>query len=198
MFYAVGLAVAGAAMLGVLPALKATGSRVQAQLRNLGSGGSTLRFGRVWSAAMIGQVALTVIVLPPAMGIATEGIRDRVLRARFPAEEYLAVRIELDRDAGPRGRVRHCVRREARACLRGAGEPARAGAGHRGHYLRRACPGWKSRCGKPKRRSPRSDAGANDTRCGRSRRPRVLRGIRSGGCYRPRFSHRGPHGTRER
>ena len=47
-FYAVGLAVAGAAMLGVLPALKATGSRVQAQLRNLGSGGSTLRFGRVW------------------------------------------------------------------------------------------------------------------------------------------------------
>jgi predicted permease len=99
-FYAVGLAVAAAAILGVLPALKATGRHVQAQLTNLGSGGSTLRFGRVWMAAMIGQVALTVIALPPALGIAGEGIRDRVRRSQFPTDEYLAVRIEVDREAG--------------------------------------------------------------------------------------------------
>jgi putative ABC transport system permease protein len=98
--YAAGLAVAGAAILGVLPALKATGSRVQSQLANLGSGGSTLRFGRVWTAVMIGQVALTVIVLPPAMGIAGEGLRDRVIRGRFPTTEYLAVSLELDRETG--------------------------------------------------------------------------------------------------
>ena len=47
--YAAGLTVAGAALLGVLPALKVTGSHVQAQLRNLGAGGSTLRFGWVWT-----------------------------------------------------------------------------------------------------------------------------------------------------
>jgi predicted permease len=99
-FYAMGLAVIAAAMLGVMPALKATGARMQSQLQNLGSGGSTLRFGRVWATAMIMQVALTVIVIPPAIGIATEGVRDRVIRARFPVEDYIAVRLELDRDAG--------------------------------------------------------------------------------------------------
>jgi putative ABC transport system permease protein len=99
-FYAMGLAVVAAAILGVMPALKATGARMQSQLQNLGSGGSTLRFGRLWATAMIMQVALTVVVIPPAIGIATEGVRDRVIRARFPVEDYIAVRLELDRDAG--------------------------------------------------------------------------------------------------
>jgi putative ABC transport system permease protein len=96
--YAAGLTIAGAAILGLLPAVKATGPHVQAQLRNLGAGGSTLQFGWVWTTAMIAQVALTVICLPPAMGIAQEAMRDRVIRERFPAEEYLAVRVGLDRE----------------------------------------------------------------------------------------------------
>lgn len=99
-FYAAALTIAGA-LLGIAPALKATGSRVQSQLRNLGAGGSTLRFGWVWTRVMIGQVALTVICLPPAMGISHEAIRDRVIRGRFPAEQYLAVRVDLDREASP-------------------------------------------------------------------------------------------------
>jgi putative ABC transport system permease protein len=97
--YAVVLTIVGAAIIGALPAIKATGLHVQAQIRNLGSGGSTLRFGRVWTTALIGQVALTVICIPPAMGISEEAIRDRWIRARFPAERYLAVRLDLDRDA---------------------------------------------------------------------------------------------------
>ena len=44
--YAIVLAITSAAILGVLPAIKATGINVQAQLRNLGAG-STLRFGGV-------------------------------------------------------------------------------------------------------------------------------------------------------
>ena len=98
--YAAGLAVAAAALLGILPALKATGAQMQGQLRNLGSGGSTLRFGGVWTTAMIVQVALTVMGIPPAIGIAGEAVRDRLIRARFPAGEYLAVPIELDRASG--------------------------------------------------------------------------------------------------
>ena len=98
--YAAGLALGAAAILGVLPALKAAGSHVQAQLGNLGTGGSTLRFGRVWSAAMITKVSLTVICIPPAIGIATEAVRDPMVRAEFPADQYLAVRFELDRDVG--------------------------------------------------------------------------------------------------
>ena len=99
--YAAALAVASAAILGILPALKATGARVQGQLKNLGAGGSTLRFGRVWTTVMVAQVALTVICIPPAMGITEEAMRDRVIRKRFPAEDYLAVRIELDRETTP-------------------------------------------------------------------------------------------------
>lgn len=99
--YAAGLAVAAAAMLGILPALKATGPHVDSQLRNLGSGRSTLQFGGAWSTAMIVQVALTVLAIPPAMGVAGEAVRDRIIRAQFPADQYLAVPIELDRPSGP-------------------------------------------------------------------------------------------------
>ena len=99
--YAAALTIVGAAFLGALPGLKATGSQVQTQLRNLGAGGSTLRFGWVWTTVMIVQVALTVICIPPAMGMAHEALRDRRIRERFPAEEYLAARIGLDREAAP-------------------------------------------------------------------------------------------------
>lgn len=100
-FYAALLAVGGAAMLGVLPALKATGTRVHTQLKTAGSSGSTLRFGGIWTTAMIAQVALTVICIVPAKGISEEALRDRMIRARFPAEEYLSLRIELDRETAP-------------------------------------------------------------------------------------------------
>ena len=99
--YAALLAVSAAALLGVLPGLKATGSRVQGQLKNLGAGGSTLRFGGVWTTAMIAQVALTVICIPPAIEITRESLRDRVIRDRFPSEQYLAASLELDRDTVP-------------------------------------------------------------------------------------------------
>ena len=97
--YAAVLTTVAAGLLGVLPALKATGAHAHAQLRNLGSGGSTLRFGWVWTSVMIAQVALTVICIPPAWGISEESIRDRRIRAQFPAENYLAARVALDQDA---------------------------------------------------------------------------------------------------
>lgn len=97
--YAAGLTAIGAAILGVLPAIEVTRAHVQGQLKNLGAGGSTLRFGGVWTTAMIAQVAFTAICLPPAMGITWESMRDRMIRGKFPANQYLAVRIGLDRDA---------------------------------------------------------------------------------------------------
>lgn len=101
--YAALLTVAGAALLGVLPALKVTGTGLQAQLRNLGAGGSTLRFGWGWTTVMILQVALTVICIPPAMGITTEALRDRKIREQFPGEQYLAARVGVDREASAAG-----------------------------------------------------------------------------------------------
>ena len=62
-------------MLSILPALKATRARVQPHLANSGSGGATLRFGRVWTTAMIAQVALTAIGIPGAMESASQVMR---------------------------------------------------------------------------------------------------------------------------
>jgi predicted permease len=101
--YAAVLTTAGAAMVGILPAVKATGSHVQAQLRNLGAGGSTLQFGWVWTAAMFFQITVTVLCIPVAMEIAGETVRDRGIRSQFPAEQYLAARVAMDREpaSGP-------------------------------------------------------------------------------------------------
>jgi putative ABC transport system permease protein len=95
--YASGLAVVSAAMLSLLPALKATGARVQSRLANLGTAGATLRFGRVWTTAMIAQVALTAIGIPVAMESVSQAMRKLTIRAEFPSREYLAARIDVDR-----------------------------------------------------------------------------------------------------
>ena len=95
--YAGGLAVVGAAMLSLLPALKVTRARLQPHLANLGTGGATLRFGRVWTGAMIVQVALTAIGIPVALESVSQTMRKLQIRAHFPSREYLAARIDVDR-----------------------------------------------------------------------------------------------------
>jgi putative ABC transport system permease protein len=100
MLYAGGLAVAGAVMLSLLPALRVTRTRLQSHLMNLGAGGSTLRFGRVWTTAMIAQVALTAIAIPTGIEGASQAIRRVRIHAQFPSHEYFAARLELDRPAG--------------------------------------------------------------------------------------------------
>lgn len=93
--YAGGLAVVSAAMLSVLPALKVTRARLQPHLANLGSGGATLRFGRVWTGAMIVQVALTTIGIPGALESVNQTMRKVLTRAQFPSREYVAARIDV-------------------------------------------------------------------------------------------------------
>ena len=95
--YAGVLAVVSAAMLSVLPALRVTRARVQPHLANLGSGGATLRFGRVWTGAMIVQVALTAIGIPAALESVNQTMRKVQTRAQFPSREYLAARIDVGR-----------------------------------------------------------------------------------------------------
>ena len=82
--YAGGLAVAGAVMVSLLPALRVTRTRLQSHLTNLGAGGSTLRFGRVWTTAMIAQVALTAIAIPVGIEGASQAIRRVRIHAQFP------------------------------------------------------------------------------------------------------------------
>jgi len=95
--YAGGLAVVCAAMLSILPALRVTRARLQTQLSNRGTGGATLRFGRVWTGVMIAQVALTAIGIPAAMEDVNQAMRQLNVHAAFPSREYLAARIDVDR-----------------------------------------------------------------------------------------------------
>ncbi len=115
--YAGGLAVAGAAMLSLLPALRVTRTRLQPHLMNLGAGGSTLRFGRVWTTAMIAQVALTAIAIPSGIEGASQAMLRIRIHAQFPSHEYLTARLELDRPTGE-GTTSAFEERRARAYAR--------------------------------------------------------------------------------
>jgi putative ABC transport system permease protein len=68
------LAIIAAAIVGVLPALKATGKRLQQGLQQFSSRGSAMQLGRTWSALIVLQVAGAVAALPAAILFAEETI----------------------------------------------------------------------------------------------------------------------------
>ena len=90
-----GLAVAGAAMCGLVPALQATG-----RLARLGAGAlagrTSVRLGTTWTTLVIAQVAFSVGVLPLAAELAWGTARTGVLGPGFAAEEFATARIALE------------------------------------------------------------------------------------------------------
>lgn len=92
--YAAGLAVLGGAVVGVVPALKATRSRVHANLQELGTAGSAVRLGRSWTVLIVAQVAVAVVGIPFA-ATAIRGIRVSVA-PRFATSEFLVARLFID------------------------------------------------------------------------------------------------------
>ena len=103
--YALLLALVAAAMIGLLPALKATGASVQRGLQGITSTGGTMNFGGIWSFIVGAQVACTLLFVPAAVGIFTNSLHDQSRRAAFPAERYLTFRLRMDNEAlaGERG-----------------------------------------------------------------------------------------------
>src|SRR5688572_19678898 len=92
---AIGLTVAGAAVAGIMPALKITrGMGHRLKQTTAGSGG--LQFGGVWTVVIVAQVAATVIF--PAVVYMEQfllrGVQD--FDPGFANEQYLAVQIERD------------------------------------------------------------------------------------------------------
>jgi predicted permease len=98
--YAMGLAVLAAFIVGVVPALLATGQRLQSTLRQMG-GATGLQLGRTWTALIVVQVAIAVAVLPPVVGIAWNSYWQPRAEPTFPVEEMLALRLE--REVAPAG-----------------------------------------------------------------------------------------------
>ncbi|HEX7123651.1 MAG TPA: ABC transporter permease [Gemmatimonadaceae bacterium] len=90
--YAFALAAIVAVVVGVLPALQATGRQLQSTLREIG-GGTGLRMGKTWTALICVQVAVAGAVLPAVVGIAWNSTPPPT--PTFPASEVL--RFELER-----------------------------------------------------------------------------------------------------
>src|SRR5207237_8409203 len=75
--YALLLALVAAALIGLLPALKATGVSVQRGLKGITSTGGTMGFGGIWSFIIGAQVACTVLLVPAAVGLFTNTLHNR-------------------------------------------------------------------------------------------------------------------------
>ena len=103
--YALLLALVAAALIGLLPALKATGGSVLRGLQGITSTGGTMKFGGIWSFIVGAQVACTLLFVPAAVGIFTNSLQNESRWPAFPTERYLTLRLQMDNEAlaGERG-----------------------------------------------------------------------------------------------
>ncbi|MEX2572155.1 MAG: ABC transporter permease [Gemmatimonadota bacterium] len=92
------LAVFGAAIIGLLPALRVTKANVQDALRSEGAARSTLRFGGFWTTVIVVQVAITVAFLPLAIGGVFESNRFQQRAEGIGAERFLTASVAMDRE----------------------------------------------------------------------------------------------------
>ena len=92
------LAILSGLIVGVLPALKSTGKRVNAGLQHFGSRGSSIKLGRTWTALIILQVAITVAALPTAMYFGSESLRAGLRSAAPATHELVRGTLAITRD----------------------------------------------------------------------------------------------------
>jgi predicted permease len=129
--YALLLALVAAAVIGVLPALKATSASVQRGLQGMTTVGATMKFGGIWSFIVGAQVACTLLCVPAAVGIFTNSpLYDQSRWVAFPTEHYLTFRLSTDNEAlaGERGVPDDAQIAARRARIRGARGPVARGA----------------------------------------------------------------------
>jgi predicted permease len=95
--YVLGLTLLAAVIVGVLPALQATGKRLQSSLRQLG-GGTGMRLGRTWTVLIVAQVGFAVAALPMAAAMGWSEVRNVGTRPSFAAGDYIAAYMVMDQD----------------------------------------------------------------------------------------------------
>ena len=96
-FFTIGLAVLAAVIIGVVPALQATGRRLQSDLKRLG-GITGPGLGRTWTALIVAQVAIAVALLPGAASLGWYALRGAASVATYPAEEFLSASVSWDEE----------------------------------------------------------------------------------------------------
>lgn len=121
------LVVLAAFVAGAIPALRATGERVQAGFKSLGAAPPQARLGAVWTGLIVAQVAVATALLPISAEMVWGTVRSGFLGPGFAAGDVLTARLgtgEAVADLGDRSgfaRSRDEVRRrlEARAGVAG-------------------------------------------------------------------------------
>jgi putative ABC transport system permease protein len=93
--YTVALALVASVIVGVLPALKATGRNVQAGLKELSARGSRMELGRTWTALIVAQVALAVAVLPFAGYMSWQALQRGSATAAYPSDQILRAWVDM-------------------------------------------------------------------------------------------------------
>ena len=98
--YAAALSVLAAAIVGIVPALKATRREVHTSLKVIGSGGSGMRLGTTWTVLIVAQVGFAVALLPAGISGAWASMRSGFADPGFRAEEFLSAQLGMDSVAG--------------------------------------------------------------------------------------------------
>ena len=96
--YALVLAVVSAVIVGVVPALRATGAQLRVAMGSLGSGAKA-RLGPTWTALIVVQVAIAVAILPPSLLKGGQTVQMALRKPGFPVGEYISTRFLVERDA---------------------------------------------------------------------------------------------------
>jgi putative ABC transport system permease protein len=96
--YSLWLTLLAAIVAGVVPALKITRTNMEAGLRQSSAGAGGIRMGGLWTAVIVAQIAGTVLFTGVAYVVQRQAAGIASAKAAFPAEEYLAVRLEMDGD----------------------------------------------------------------------------------------------------
>jgi predicted permease len=95
--YTIALAVLGAVIVGVFPALRATGAQLREAIGSLGSG-TKARLGPTWTALIVAQVAIAVAVLPPALNKGARTVRLALQPSGIAPGQYLSTQFLVERD----------------------------------------------------------------------------------------------------
>jgi putative ABC transport system permease protein len=136
--YGIGLSVLAAAVTGILPAMKMTRA-LSSRLRETTAGGGGLSFGGVWTVAIVGQIAVTML-FPVIMFFLSDQVRlTENQQIGVPADRYLTATLGQE-SSMPRARFEALVRRvhDELAATPGIGSVTLADYlpfGWNGHYM---------------------------------------------------------------
>ena len=96
--YSLLLALLAAVVAGILPALKVTRG-LGLRLKSATAGGGGLRFGGIWTAVIVAQVALTTVFPVIAFEVRRDAQRLYQTDLGIPTERFVTARLALDRES---------------------------------------------------------------------------------------------------